>query len=655
MTSRKTTCCICDTCATTKSMPILPAQVLRHLDNPAAVSAADGSSGSSSSSPAVAMEQLSLLLLAAVLEVDMEEAAVGRRVEKRLAKDSSMSMSMSSGSTGSRTAAGRQTRAKALAFEYRAKALAKDAAAAATATTEGGPSVGRRLSDALQALLEAEPAGADSSSGSSSSGLATNQQQQEVEATAGGADGSGGAPNAAQRQAWKTLVARFCRAYLGRAVQGAETGSGSGSGSGRASSGDSLSDPSTSISASAPTSSASSSKWQEVLAACETLERAVGRGGWDDGWIAAATLLSSAYANPDHHHHRHDRREQEVGDDDDEAEVAPTSSSELLRTMAEDGAKAEASSSSPWLEAEACLHLARLALRAGDAAEADALLKAASAARAATHAQQPRAGNSRNAGISSTTSSTADGVVSWAGSLSGPGSDWRELALRCLVTERLGNGSAGSAAAAAAGDPTAAAALALGRVDAAIGAFDESFRLRGAPAGDGAYGDVLGSLGLARGSLLLKLGRLEEARSAVEAASPGDLHIVDPSGSTRTTGGRAGGGDVRANPNRLHCRALCVASELDLSEGDSDGAKAKLEEVLAVDPRSADALSRLGWLLLGLGVGGPASGSGSGFGKGAARRCRGREDAEAARPLLEKAVAEEPGSSRHAFRVARYL
>lgn len=573
------------------------------------MSAADGSG---TSSPASAVEQLSMLLLAAVLEVDKEEAAVARRVEKRLAKEGGISSS----STGSLPAAGRQSRASTLAFEYRAKALAKDAAA----TAEGGPSptITRRLSDAVQALLAG-----------GSSGLMTNQQQE-----AGGAEGD--APSFAQRDTLKTLVARFCRAYLGRAVHIAETGSP------ESSRGDLLSDPSTS-----PTRS---SKWQEVLAACDTLEVAVGRSdGWDDGWIAVATFLSSAYGTPndvndvDDVNDVVDPRDRHEQDTRENVVVGPASS-ELTR-VAKDGVNDE--SSSPFLKAEACLHLAGVALWAGAAAEADALLKAFSAARAAAYEQQQR-----------TVSSTDEGV-SWMGSLFGPGSDWRELSLRCLVDDRLGNGNARCNAAAAAGDPMASGALALGRVDAAIAAFDESFRLRGAPAGCGAYGDVLGHLGLARGSLLLKLGRLEEARSAVEMVSARVLHVhsdVDHPGSPNASG-KAGAPAATSEaglvavgrPPSLYCRALCLASELYLSEGNTEDAKAKLKEVLAVDSHSADALSRLGWLMLGFGRDGLASRSGNW--KGARRR---RQDVEAARPLLEKAVAEEPGSSCHAFRVARY-
>ena len=600
------------------STPFVPAQVLHHLDNPASTSSADGSS--SSSSPAAAVEQLSLLLLAAVLEVDKEAAAVARRVEKRLARDSSIS---SPSTAGSLTAAGRQSRASALGFEYRAKALAKDAAA----TAEGGPSptVGRRLSDGMHALL------ADSSST-----LMTKQQQE-----AGGSDGD--ALSVAQREAFKILVGRFCRAYLGRAVQTAETDSR------EASSGKPSSD--------ASTSSACASKWQEVLAACDSLERAVGRSGvWDGGWIAVATLLSSAYVSPTD---AHDHQDQE---DSQDAEVAPSVSALSLSRIAKEGAGDE--TSSPWVKAEACLLLAGQALWGGDgeATQADALLKASAAARAASRAQQEHTGNSTDEEGSSATTAAASGV-SWSGSLSGPGSDWREQSLRCLVDEKLGNGSASSGSAGAVGDPVASAALALGRVDAAIGAFDESFRLRGAPAGAGAYGDVLGHLGLARGSLLLSLGRLEEARSAVEMVSAGAFRVDADTGRSGSScagpkagegdgpRGRADGRSPSPSPS-LYCRALCVASELDLSEGNTEDAKAKLKEVLAVDSHSADGLSRLGWLLLGFGVGGSASGSGSG-GRGE-RHPRGVEDVKAARPLLEKAVAEEPGSSGHAFRLARY-
>lgn len=555
--------------------------MLHHLDN----ATAPGGDGDSSS-PAAAVEHLSLLLLAAVLEVDKEDAAVAKRVEKRLAKDSGISNSTGAASAAGHTSPGRRSHASALAFEYRAKALAKDAAAA---VPEDGRTVGGRLSEAMEALCNA---GQQASGGGSGGGGGLMMEQPQQEGGGDGSDDAGAHLGGARREAWKALVVRFCRAYLGRAVQIAETGSSNGGGGGGSSG---PSDPTT-------------SRWREVLAACDAVERAVGGSGWDEGWAASVTLLASAYAHPDR-----PESGRQGGDGDKEAAL------ELLRTAeggAEDGA-------SPWLRAEACLHLAGLALRAGDVAKADALLKAASAAAAATRAQLRVPGSPKDGGAS-----TAGVDVSWAGALSGPGSDWRELSLRCLVDERLAGGSAGGP-----GDATAAAALGLGRVEAAIGAFDESFRLRGAPADGGAYADVLGSLGLASASLLLKLGRVEEARSAVETASTG----VSEAGGAAATGGH----------QCLHHRALCVASEIDLAEGDTKRAKEKLREVLTADPSSADALSRLGWLLLGFLGGGSAAGAGAG-----GRRCR-REDVDAAKPLLERAAAEEPECSSHAFRLAR--
>ncbi|CAM9884354.1 unnamed protein product, partial [Ectocarpus fasciculatus] len=396
----------------------------------------------------------------------------------------------------------------------------------------------------------------------------------------------------------KTLVARFCRAYLGRAVHRAEAAA----------------------AGAAAAAASSTSAWREVLAACARVERAVGGSGWDDGWIATATLIASTYALPNHLTGAAGN-----GDDGDETTAALLELRRIARGGAQDeaggdnadGAAAAASPRQPWLKSEACLHLAGLALWAGDVSQADALLKTAAGC-AATARIPPHRGSSK----------TQAGAP-WAGALSGPGSDWRELSLRCLVDERLGDGG---------GDPAAAASLGLGRVDAAIAAFDESFRLRGPPDGDGDYADVLGRLGLARASLLLKLGgRLEEARSAVEMASAGVVHVA-PQGAA------AGAGDGIRRPPSLHCRALCVASDVDLASGEREQAKGKLREALEADAGFGDALGKLGWLLLGFG------GAAGGGGKRAP--CE-REDVEAARPLLERAVAEEPGCSSHAIRLAR--
>lgn len=532
---------------------------------------ADGATaggGDAGTTPAI--ERLSLCLLAAVLEVDKEEAAVARRVEKRLARDGGISSAGGSiSSTPAVASAAGRNRASALAFEYRAKALGKDAVSEEDGNGSG--QVGTRLSNALQALLlETERARGGEGDGSSSD-----------------SSGADGLMTPQQSGAWKALVPRFCRVYLQRAVHVAE----------------------------ASRMLSTSSKWHEVLAAGAAVEKAVGGSGWDEGWAATATLVASAYVYPFAHHSEHQQ-----GTVDRDACTATTA--ELKRIVTE-GAEQQASdnpadcgaSARPWLKAEASLHLAVLALWAGDASKAGTLLKTA----------------------------TSHGVAKL---LSGPGADWRELALRCLVEERLGGGGAGDAA--------VAAAAGLRRVDAAIAAFDESFRLRGAPASQGSYADFLGNLGLARASLLLKLGRLEEARSAVDVASGGALLGTAP-GVGENDPQAAGGKDnsrreefsaVSDRPPRLHSRALCVASEIDLAEGERERAKEKLRQVLDVDPGSADALSRLGWLLLG--VDGGKGGKGV---RGSARRRR--EDIEAARPLLERAVSEEPGCSSHAFRLAR--
>lgn len=555
-------------------------QVLRHLDSPEAMAAA---AGDGSGVPTAATERLSLLLLAAILETDEEQAAVARRVEKRLAKDTGGGGGISSTASGTFTAGSSSSsrRAAALAFDYRAKALAKDDDSA-----EGGGRVAKRLSDAMEALLEVgqSPAGEDGS------GLMTRE---------GGSDVGGGAGGALtpDNVVLNPLVARFCRAYLGRAVHRAE--------------------------AAAAAAAESSTRWREVLAACARVERAVGASGWDDGWAATATLLASTYAVPNHQ-----RGAAGNGEDDNETTAALLELRSIARGGAQDEAggdnadgAAAASPRRPWLKSEACLHLAGLALWAGDVSQADALLKTAAGSAVAARIPPHRGSSTKQAG------------APWAGALSGPGSDWRELSLRCLVDERLGDGG---------GDPAAAAALGLGRVDAAMAAFDESFRLRGPPDGEGDYADVLGRLGLARASLLLKLGggRLEEARSAVEMASAGAVHVARQAS--------AGADDGICRPPSLHCRALCVASDVDLAGGEREQAKEKLREALKAEAGFGDALSRLGWLLLGFGGGGAASGGGK-------RAPCEREDVEAARPLLERAVAEEPGCSSHAFRLARYI
>ncbi|CAM9704269.1 unnamed protein product [Scytosiphon promiscuus] len=541
--------------------------VLRHLDNPEVLA----SGVDAGSTPAI--ERLSLLLLAAVLEVNKEEAAVLSRVEKRLAKDRGI------GSTAGAASSAERHRASALTFEYRKKALGKDAAFEEDSVGTG--LVGRRLSNALQALVR-EAEGTRSGEGDSSSISSSSSD-------------AGGLMAQQHSGAWKALVARFCRVYLQRAVHIAEA---------------------------APTSS-SSCKWRKVLAASAAVETAVGLSGWDEGWAATTKFVVSAYSTLIAPHGSTLQHQEGAGD------YHPyTATAEELKMMATDCAEQDAgagpeASPWPWLRAEASLHLAVLALWAGDASKADALL----------------------------TTASAGGVTKL---LSGPGSCWRELALRCLVDERLGGDGTGGGAGVGGGDASMTATAGLARVEAAIAAFDESFRLRGAPASEGSYADVLGSLGLARASLLLKLGRLEEARSSVETASAGALHAtaadVDNGGLEAAAEEKVSHGqtcvDAADRPLCLHCRALCVASGLDLSEGQGESAKAKLQEVLDVDPGSADALSRLGRLLLGLDGGGEEK---------SVRRCgrRRRDDVEAARPLLERAVSEEPGCSSHAFWLAR--
>ncbi|CAB1097730.1 unnamed protein product [Ectocarpus sp. CCAP 1310/34] len=554
--------------------------VLRHVDSPQAMAA---TAGDGSGVPTAATERLSLLLLAAVLETDEEQAAVARRVEKRLAKDNGGGGGISSTASGTSTAGSSSSsssrRATALAFDYRAKALAKDDDSA-----EGGGRVAKRLSDAMEALLDAgqSPAGEDGS------GLMTREGGSDVGGDAGGA-------LTPDNVVLKPLVARFCRAYLGRAVHRAE--------------------------AAAAAAVEASTRWREVLAACARVESAVRVSGWDDGWAATATLLASTYALPNHQ-----RGAAGNGEDDNETTAALLELRRIARGGAQDEAggdnadgAAAASPRRPWLKSEACLHLAGLALWAGDISQADAHLKTAAESAVAARIPPHRGSSTKQAG------------APWAGALSGPGSDWRELSLRCLVDERLGDGG---------GDPAAAAALGLGRVDAAMAAFDESSRLRGKPDGEGDYADVLGRLGLARASLLLKLGggRLEEARAAVEMASAGAVHVARQASAVADDG--------ICRPPSLYCRALCVASDVDLAGGEREQAKGKLREALEAEAGFGDALSRLGWLLLGFGGGGAASGGGK-------RAPCEREDVEAARPLLERAVAEEPGCSSHAFRLAR--
>ena len=484
----------------------------RHLDNPEAVAAVAGGA-----SPAA--ERLSASLLAALLEVSREDAAVSERVKKRLLKDSG------GGIVSATVTKDSPTRARsALALEYRSKALVKD-------DEQRGP-VCNRLDDALRALdevVDVLPPDVDSQDPRQPSPL-------------------------------RALVARFCRTFLGRALQRAESKDGR------------------------------ESAWDETAAACATVRAAVRGGGWDEGWADAVFLMSSAYRSPL-----------------DAAE---------LRRVAEDGARDDLR---PWLFAESCLYLAAVAVSTGAGAEGSRLLDAAAAAVA------------RDGGSSV-------GNSTWVG-MSSRGSNWRELSLRCLADEHLGYPGGGR------GDPKAA----LGYVESAIAAYEDSCDTRGAPAGTSVF-NLRGSLELARASLLLRLGCLEDARASIATATSmaSDGRDGDVTSEAETTS-KEGLGE--ADPTRgltqtrsppLRFRALCVASDVDATEGNVEAAKEKLREVLdATGGGLADALSRLGWLLLV----GNANGSESAAG--------GKGGAKAARPLLEKAAIQEPGSSRHAFQLAR--
>lgn len=354
--------------------------------------------------------------------------------------------------------------------------------------------------------------------------------------------------------------------------------------------------------------------WQEVKAACALVTKAVvaGAGCWDDdGWVATTTLLSSAY-----------QHFPEI----DLFQIAESGANDgLLR---------------PWFSAEACLHLAMAALSDGEGLKAKKHMLAV----AAVHEQH---------------ASARDTIHSlWIG-LSGPGNNWRELALHCLVNERLGYPGADR-------DPL----VALGHADAAIVAFDDSCRLRGSPAA-GEYSGLNGRLSLARASLLLRLGRLDDARSSVNVIlSAADHSDNRPSinCSMSTTGdlsdsrnthqeASASGGDARfLSLPCQHCEALCVMSDLELAEGKTEDSKRRLRDVLEVDGSFPGALSRLGWILLGFSrhlAEASASSVVVGAVGGPKRGKMNKEDIEAARPLLERAAAEEPGSSLSTFRLAR--
>ncbi|CAN0405722.1 unnamed protein product, partial [Laminaria digitata] len=168
-----------------------------------------------------------------------------------------------------------------------------------------------------------------------------------------------------------------------------------------------------------------------------------------------------------------------------------------LRRMAEEGAEGNAAARHPWLTVEACLYLAGVALSAGDGLEADKLLQTASAAAAAAGVVAPMSTAAATATGRTKQSTMTD---TWEG-MSGPGSNWRELSLRCLVDEKMGY----PGGAAAQRDPKAA----LARVDEAVAAFEDSRLVRGIPGGR--YSDLLGRLALAKASLLMGLGRLDDA------------------------------------------------------------------------------------------------------------------------------------------------
>ena len=586
--------------------------LLKHLDNPeanptpnasldGALGAAEtvaGEGGGGRGDPGLAGEEwLSMLLLVAVLETSKEDVAIAHRVDKKLDKAGTFGAGLTAsavGSAGARVADRNRTRSVLLS-QYRAKAFAKDAA-------EGNP-VGNRLTDAIHALEETQSAATDAPGATDATGVT----------------GPDSAP--AQKAALKALVVRFCRAFLGRAVHIAESSQqGGGSTAGRA---------------------GTEAGWQGVLDASVSVRKAVGGVGGmgDGGWAATATLLASSYAHVDQ--------------------------TELGR-MAQEGA--EDAARRPWLSAQAFLHLAAMALSAGDGLEADKLLKAAAAATAAAVVPAASAATGRTQ-----QSATVD---AWKG-MSGPGGNWRELSLRCLVNEKLGYPGERR-------DPKAA----LDRIDEAVVSFEDSRVARGVPGGH--YGDLLGRLALARASLLLKLGRLEDARSAVDDASSGFVcggdrgsgapaaHPSDKADSPAhgDSGSGGGGGDGgggsgtqaevpahvageppgiapeggagdagRADASCLYFSARCVASDVDVAEGDFEAAKENLREVLDAHAGFADALSRLGWLLMGYGGGGAAAKNGV--------VVVGRSDVETARALLERAVAQEPGSSSHAFRLAR--
>lgn len=333
-------------------------------------------------------------------------------------------------------------------------------------------------------------------------------------------------------------------------------------------------------------------RWRKVLDACAVLEAAIAPlgPGADHGWIATAALVASVYE---------------------------TSDSTEMKNMAMDGAD---DGSRPWLMAEASMHLAWLEFAAGDVMMANKLLERAEAVRARD-------------GLQDVCSSSL---------LSGPGSNWRELSLRCLVNE-------GMAAEGIERDP----AVELQQLDAASAALDESRRSRGPPCVER---DPSGSISLTRASLLLRLGHVGDARAILEmisakASQVTSLEATDGGDETEGTEKKMSSIPAEARLRRLHCEALCVASDVDLAEGMREDAQDKLRRVLEIDGRFVSALSRLGWILLGF----EGAGEETLPSLGRKRETGARETggAELATPLLEKACQEEPQSSKHALRLAR--
>lgn len=374
--------------------------------------------------------------------------------------------------------------------------------------------------------------------------------------------------------------------------------------------------------------------WQEMLTTCSRCESAVKGAKLSAGasWISAATLVASTY----------------------HPIVLPAGST--LQQMATENSN---TTNNPCLAAESCLFLAWVAWSTGDGPTANNFLNASQAARC--QPQRPPQSQAR-----APLPPTSAGLSSWQ-LLSGPGSAWRELSLRCLISEQLGYPGSDR-------DPT----VALSNLNAAVSAVDASVCARGPPL---AERDLSGSLALAKASVLIKLGELEEARSVVTIYCDGILHkCAGRTGEGETTvlekgsvdveqkaacevgeseehehsrkGGGLGGAKITPS---LRCRALCVASDVDVAEGLLEDAKLKLREVLAADGGCAAALTRLGWLLLGFARDG-VRGGGDGecataevIGEGVDRQ---NTVAEAA-VLLERAAKEEPACAMHAFRLAR--